>query len=221
MQKLIPTLSLPTVGEQASTLVRELGDILRQRNPAERIRIELAKWAAIIGAVNAEGVWYVIQELLDSGILHGKVEKNFNDTGLTFKGWARYEELRRAHSEGAIAFIAMQFNDPTMDRVYKECFQPACAQAGFDLRTIAHNAPAGLIDDRLRVEIRKARFAVADLTHGNQGAYWEAGYAEGLGKPVIYTCEKTVFQTKKTHFDTNHCHTVILGRRRSETCEQN
>ena len=39
---------------------------------------------------------------------------------------------------------------------------------------------------------------------GNQGAYWEAGYAEGLRKPVIYTCKKSVFETEGTHFDTNH-----------------
>lgn len=47
------------------------------------------------------------------------------------------------------------------------------------------------------------------MTHENAGAYWEAGFAEGLGKPVIYTCEKTKFENNKTHFDTNH-HTTVL-----------
>lgn len=52
---------------------------------------------------------------------------------------------------------------------------------------------------------------IADLTHQNRGAYWEAGFAEGLGKPVIYTCRKDVFEdkTKGTHFDTNHHLTVV------------
>ena len=31
--------------------------------------------------------------------------------------------------------------------------------------------------------------------------YWEAGYAEGLEKPVIYTCEKNKFNSEKTPFD--------------------
>jgi len=35
----------------------------------------------------------------------------------------------------------------------------------------------------------------------NPGAYWEAGYAEGLGKPVIYTCEEAKF-VEASHFDT-------------------
>ncbi len=47
---------------------------------------------------------------------------------------------------------------------------------------------------------------ICDLTHGNQGAYWEAGYAEGLGIPVLYICSETAFnsKTRKPHFDVNH-----------------
>ncbi len=50
---------------------------------------------------------------------------------------------------------------------------------------------------------------LVDLTHDNSGAYWEAGYAEGLGKPVVYICERGKFDAAKTHFDTNHCTTVM------------
>jgi nucleoside 2-deoxyribosyltransferase len=66
-----------------------------------------------------------------------------------------------------------------------------------------------LIDDQLRVALRTSRFVVADLTHGNNGAYWEAGFAEGLGRPVIYTCRKSEWKKKASHFDTNHLVTVI------------
>lgn len=59
------------------------------------------------------------------------------------------------------------------------------------------------------VMIRRCKFLLADLTHGNKGAYWESGYAEGLGKHVIYLCKKEIFDKEKTHFDTNHCTTVI------------
>ena len=58
-------------------------------------------------------------------------------------------------------------------------------------------------------QIRDAAFVIADLSHDNLGAYWEAGYAEGLGKPVIYICERGKFEEKQTHFDTNHCTTVL------------
>src|SRR3546814_14354246 len=64
----------------------------------------------------------------------------------------------------------------------------------------------------MRSQIRDAAFVIVDLTHDNSGAYWEAGYAEGLGKPVIYICEKAKFGKAKTHFDTNHCTTVVWTR---------
>jgi nucleoside 2-deoxyribosyltransferase len=60
--------------------------------------------------------------------------------------------------------------------------------------------------------IRTSRFLVCDVTHGNRGAYWEAGFAEGLGKPVIYTCRRDVFDDRThenhPHFDASHWVTV-------------
>ena len=47
-------------------------------------------------------------------------------------------------------------------------------------------------------------FPLCDLPDENRGAYWEAASAEGLGKPVIYTCERDFFDKHGTHFDTNH-----------------
>ena len=66
-----------------------------------------------------------------------------------------------------------------------------------------------MIDDQIRVAIRNSRFVVADLTHACHGSYWEGGFAEGLGRPVIYTCEKKAWEAEQTHFDTNHLTTVI------------
>ncbi len=104
--------------------------------------------------------------------------------------------------------MALQFGDAELDRVVKDCFAPAVKRAGFDLRVLTEKQPAGLIDDQLRVALRTSRFVVADLTHGNNGAYWEAGFAEGLGRPVIYTCRKKEWDEKKPHFDTNHLVTI-------------
>ncbi len=40
-------------------------------------------------------------------------------------------------------------------------------------------------------------------------AYWDAGYAEGLGKLVISICPQAKFDAAKTHFHTNPCTTVM------------
>jgi hypothetical protein len=130
---------------------------------------------------------------------------------LTIAGWARYHELKRQRVESRVAFMAMQFGDAELDEIVTAHFKPAALAAGFELRLITDRQPAGLIDDQLRVALRRARFIVADLTHGNQDAYWEAGFAEGLGRPVIYTCRKHEWDEggRKTHFDTNNLLTVI------------
>jgi hypothetical protein len=122
---------------------------------------------------------------------------------LTFEGWRLYEELRRGTPSGRKAFIAMEYGHTDLDALVNDHFKPAVAETGFFLRRLDDDQPAGLIDDRLRVEIQSSRFLLVDLTHRNLGAYWEAGYAEGLGKPVIYTCEESKFEVA-THFDTNH-----------------
>ena len=66
-----------------------------------------------------------------------------------------------------------------------------------------------MIDDQMRVAMRNSRFVIADLSYGCRGSYWEGGFAEGLGRPVIYTCEAEKWKAEGTHFDTNHLTTVI------------
>ena len=132
---------------------------------------------------------------------------------LSFAGWGRYEELNRGGASGNVAFMAMQYDDSELDRIVEDHFRPAVSLTGFTLQRLDDQPRAGLIDDRLRVEIKACRLLIADLSHGNRGAHWEAGYAEGLGKPVIYTCRKDVFDNHShehhPHFDTNHHLTVI------------
>jgi hypothetical protein len=129
---------------------------------------------------------------------------------LSLKGWDRFHQLKRGSTDSRKAFMAMKYGDAQLDEIVENFFKKAVEQTSFELFTLVDRPqPAGLIDDRLRVEIQTSRFLIADLTHENRGAYWEAGYAEGLGKPVIYTCEKKKFKRLKTHFDTNH-HLTIL-----------
>lgn len=60
------------------------------------------------------------------------------------------------------------------------------------------------IDDEIFAEIRRSRFVVADMTQGDDGArggvYFEAGFAQGLSIPVLYTCRKD--KMKNLAFDT-------------------
>lgn len=105
--------------------------------------------------------------------------------------------------------MAMKFGDADLDLMVEDYFKPAVSRTGFTLKKLSDEQPAGLIDNQIRAALLASRFVIADLSHANLGAYWEAGYAEGLGRPVIYTCERSAWDKNKTHFDTSHMVTVI------------
>jgi hypothetical protein len=204
---------LPTPQEQANYLILWIGD--NQRSAFE--------WAEATNNLIATTVGTALDSSEDSqawGWLHSQLRPKelyrIKDAGsgknglqLTMAGWERYDSLKKSNIESRIAFMALKFGQADLDKVVDECFRPAVARAGFELRLLTDNQPAGIIDDQLRAAILGARFVISDLTHGSPGAYWEAGFAEGLGLPVIYTCEKRAWDEKKTHFDTNHLVTVI------------
>lgn len=121
---------------------------------------------------------------------------------LALDGWLRVEQLEQGAVEKPFqGFVAMWFDDE-MQRVYREGIEPAIRAAGYDsmqMSLLEHNDD---INDRIIAEIRKSRFVVADFTGNRGGVYFEAGFALGLGKPVIWTCQREFFETHGVHFDT-------------------
>jgi nucleoside 2-deoxyribosyltransferase len=115
--------------------------------------------------------------------------------------------------------MAMKFGQSDVGDAVEKCFRPAVKRAGFELRVLTDQQPAGLIDNQRRASILAARFVIADLTQGSPGAYWEAGFGEGLGLPVIYTCEETAWKQQGTHFDTNHLNTVTWNLAKPKKAE--
>lgn len=204
---------LPTPMQQADNLIRWIGD--NQPTQFERATASPEAIAATVGLpISPKG------DSQGWGWLHAQIEPKGwyrqSDQGggkvglsLNLPGWEKYQELLRTDSSSRVGFMAMKFDDPVLNRVLADCFKPAVEQAGFELRILTDQQPAGLIDDQLRAALISARFVIADLSHGSHGAYWEAGFAEGLALPVIYTCEAQRWTESKTHFDTNHMVTII------------
>ena len=206
---------LPTPREQADLFVRWLAENVK--GPGETVWVEPVTHRSIIGAKTDEGFALILHHLFEAGLVTGNLVEAMSEptrayVTLSFEGWDYWEKLRRGGATYKKGFIAMKFGDPLLDKLLAEILKPCAKQAGFELYRLDDTPRAGLIDDRLRVEIQSSDFLVADLTHDNPGAYWEAGYAEGLGKPVIYICEKEKFESDKTHFDTNHHLTITWNK---------
>jgi hypothetical protein len=202
----------PTPAQQAKNIVRVIGDhVLSTGEPLDQLPTDLY---ALVGSPSPRAAGKLTIELQNRGLLDGTVANSFgginlHGADLTLAGWESYEEERKGRTAGDYGFIALQFADPELDSFVLDVVKPACRAIGYTLVDMRDVKEAGVIDNLMRLRIRDAAFVLADLTHDNNGAYWEAGFAEGLGKPVIYLCERSKFEKANTHFDTNHSTTVV------------
>ena len=235
--EIIENYRLPSPREQAINLVRFIGDKVSQTG--EDIKAPPEYIHAIIGAPRLKAAYDLANELQTKGWLKlnpkggsGTIGKDQvpvsvpTNINLTLDGWEQYEAEQRGKFAGNYGFIAMQFNEPELETFVDTVIRPEIQdKLSCRLEDLRDKSKAGVIDNLMRVAIRDAKFVIADLTHGNNGAYWEAGYAEGLGKPVIYLCEKEKFEKSKedgggTHFDTNHCTTIPWSKAWSKDDEE-
>jgi nucleoside 2-deoxyribosyltransferase len=97
--------------------------------------------------------------------------------------------------------------DPSLDNAFLDGIAPAIRDASYEpLRVdkVHHNEK---IRDRIVIEIRRSRFVIADVTLQRQGVYFEAGFAMGLGLPVVWSCRKD--DLHNVHFDTRQYNHIV------------
>ena len=98
-------------------------------------------------------------------------------------------------------FIAMSFGEET--RSIREAFRQAITEAGYAVRIIDEKEHNNQIVPEIFYEIQRSKFVVVGVSVPNYGAYYEAGYAQALGKQVIICCREAEFheKDKRPHFD--------------------
>ena len=202
----------PTPSEQADNLIRFLAE---SESPYTKQSLDFKDVGHRIGASTSDIYDEVVRDVVERRLIrresihaaHFRVV--VGHTGiLTIPGWRYYDELLKGKTSSKKGFMAMKFKNEPLRQILDAHFKPAAKQAGFELTTLDDQPVAGLIDDHMLVAIRTSAFIVADLSDKNPGAYFEAGFALGLDKPVIFTCEHKKWKRNKTHFDTNHHRTI-------------
>jgi hypothetical protein len=104
-----------------------------------------------------------------------------------------------------------KYGDQEQQRIFREyderfeTIEGVISEAGgIAIRIDKEHALEDLVG-RIKKEIRGSQFVVADLTDERPSCYFEAGYAEALGKPVIYVASKQSVARPGTktaiHFD--------------------
>lgn len=129
----------------------------------------------------------------------------------TEKGWNRLSELIENNLGSHDAFVAIAFKD-TEEII--ESIKKAVESEGYNaiiMNELEHN---NQIVPEIMAQIKSSKFLIMDLTHQNFGAYYEAGFAKGLGKETILTCRRKEFDDyedkgTRPHFDVAQQSTVI------------
>lgn len=127
------------------------------------------------------------------------------DTSTSFKisadGWKRLSEISQKDSNQG--FIAIDFS--MMDIAV--IIQNAVHICGYQDKIMNQHEHNKQIMPELLFQIRQSKFLIADLSNNNAGVYYEAGYAEGLGKEVIVCCKKK--PEIDIHFDLKQKNTIF------------
>ena len=149
----------------------------------------------LIDAVSPDEMVYLLRHLNDSGF----VEATDTIAKVTVKGWEKVQGPLGGFP--GRCFVAMSF-DATLDDAYESGIRPAIKQDcslpdPIRMDREHHNEK---ICDKIIAEIRSCQFMVADFTLQRAGVYFEAGFAMGLLRPVIWSCREDNFSN--LHFDT-------------------
>lgn len=126
---------------------------------------------------------------------------------LTPAGFLHLEELDKSDARNDRVFVAMWFAHH-LNEAYEQGIRAGIAGAGYTaVRLDREPAHGDRIDARILVEIRRSRAVLADATGVRPNVLYEAGFADGLGKPVVWTVHKD--DVGKLPFDTRQLLHVV------------
>jgi hypothetical protein len=175
--------------------------------------------------------FFIIKQLIDDGYIDGNVGFPAKLMVLA-KGWKRASEIEKGNiTDSKQAFTAMWFDNNMLD-IFNKYISKAVKDAGYDPFIIPMKEHNDDITDHIIAEIRRSKFVIADFTGQRGGVYFEAGFAYGLGLPVIWSCKEDWFKTviskevncldmngspikaiiqehRLTHFDLEHYNFII------------
>ncbi len=85
------------------------------------------------------------------------------------------------------AFVAMPIdqNDPYLEDVL-DAIKEASKRCGIYAERVDEPQYTERITDRILESIRRAEYIIVDLTYSKPNVFYEAGYAQGVGKTTIY-----------------------------------
>ena len=199
---------------------------------SQEVVIDITRQNAIGYAKGERELESMIEALSELGYVKivGSRGKGGRVCVLTVSGISRAEKLQKEVVNSKQGFVAMWFSEDMM-KIFQEYISRAIRESGYEPFIIPMKEHNDDICDNIIAEIRKSKFLIADFTGQRGGVYFEAGFAYGLGLPVIWTCNESWFdveiekevevkingeikrgllmEKRVTHFDINHYNFIV------------
>jgi len=159
--------------------VAELAENLGQYT----IPLDSYAWTAILMCDNFEHEAAILNCAREKAWLK---EARDGSLSLTVEGW-EYLDNKPRRFKSKRAFVAMWFHS-ALDPICDKGIFPALEKTGYQPDRVDKTNHVDRIDDAIISKIRNSALVIADVTGERNGVYYEAGFAEGLGIPVIWLC---------------------------------
>lgn len=195
INQILETLIPKDISERFDRILANLGKMTGE--PGERCKLDTYD-IYVCYARSPRQMHFHLDALQESGWVKG-IGQNWQELIITAAGWKRIGELHATGARPDQAFVAMWFSDE-LEPAWEDGLYKGIVAVGYRPVRVDKEEHNEKICDRIISEIRRSGFLVADVTGHRQGVYFEAGYAMGLGIPVIWTCRRD--QLGDCHFDT-------------------
>ncbi|HBS42348.1 MAG TPA: hypothetical protein DEA26_06700 [Oceanospirillales bacterium] len=173
--------------------------------PGAIVEINFAGDVALVWASKSDELKYYLASLVEDGFIT-KVFEHADKYKINFSGLEYLKKYQSSKGDGKQCFVAMSFS-PGLLSVYENGIKPAIEDNGFISYRVDADQHVDRIDAKIVSEIKKSKFMVADVTEQKSGVYYEAGFAHGLGIPVIWCVRDD--DLKNVHFDTRQYNHIV------------
>jgi hypothetical protein len=107
-------------------------------------------------------------------------------------------------------FIAQPFDGQKYDQRYKDVYEPAISQAGFEPYRVDRDPTASIPIEEVENNIESAIFVFSDISEDNPNVWFEVGYAIAKGKEICFVCSRDrLTKDRKFPFDIQHRSIII------------
>ena len=181
-----------TIGDKITRILENLSNEVSVIGESLGVDFSTENPRAFLPESDSASIPLIEKQLVEAGLFDEEKQT------ITFKGWERIESKKKNKNSKKI-FIASKFDgyretiDSIKEAVKKAGFEPVCMT---DYQTNNYIMP------EIFKQISESVAIVGEISSGNNGVYFELGFAKGLGIDTIVVSKNEVEEKAvKAHFD--------------------